>query len=118
MELEFVRSGGFAGMATQVEGKVTLDGTAGQVTSSSGYNRKLTSEEAAKLQSMADAALSQSAGPSGPGELRDGYQYDLTITTGDGKKRSIVTHGDSGVTGIFSWVRTECENIWKFRAGG
>ncbi|MES1258639.1 MAG: hypothetical protein ABUS51_09415 [Acidobacteriota bacterium] len=118
MELEFARSGGFAGMATQVAGNVTLHGSAGQVTGPAGYHRKLNPEETAKLLSLANAALKQPDSPGGSGDLRDGYQYDITVITGDGKKHAIVTHGDAAVTGIFGWVRTECENIWKFRTGG
>ncbi len=117
MELDFVRSGGFAGPATQVEGKVSMAGTSGEVTSANGYSRKLSVDETTKLQAMATAAVKQKAAANGPGDLRDGFQYDVTFTGADGTKQSVVTHGETDVTGIFSWVRTECDKIWKFRTG-
>ncbi len=118
MEINFTRSGGFAGMLTQIEGKVVFSGGNAQVSSgSSGYARKLSPQEAAILRSGAEAAAKQQI-TSSPGAVRDGYQYDIRVTTDDGKTRQVTEHGESAdapMSALAEWVRKECDKIWEHR---
>jgi hypothetical protein len=118
MEIDFVRSGGLAGMLTQVEGKVVFNGSSAQVNSpSSGYTRKLDPQEIATLQSAAESAARQQT-TGGPGALRDAYQYEIHITANDGKTYHVTEHGESAGTptsALAEWVRQECERIWEYR---
>ena len=49
MEMIFARSGGFAGAATDVEGKVTFAGTSARVTAGPSYERELSENETREL---------------------------------------------------------------------
>ena len=84
MEIRFSRSGGlFPG--TGVEGKVIFTERGGEVTSAAGYHRPLAPNEVSRLLAWQRAPGATNAGP---GELRDGFQYDLWTesahTTGHG----------------------------------
>jgi hypothetical protein len=118
MEIDFVRSGGLAGMLTQVEGKVVFNGSSAQVTSpSSGDTRKLDPQEVTTLQSAAELAAKQQT-TGGPGVLRDAYQYEIRITGNDGRTYQVTEHGESTGTptsALAEWVRQECERIWEHR---
>ena len=117
MQIEFVRSGGFAGAATNVEGTVTFDAGGGRVHSDRvQYSRELEPEEARQLRAAAesaDASRAKSGARTGPGPTRDAYQYDVTLTTDDGKKVKLAA--PSG--GLLDWVQAETKRIWAFRAG-
>ena len=118
MELNFSRTGGFAGLATQVQGKVVFSGDTAKVTSEgTAYNRKLTASEAARLSEAARRALADAA--SAPvGELRDAYQYDVRIRSDNGTTSALSAHGDSSdpqLEFLMSWIREECDRILDFR---
>jgi phosphohistidine phosphatase SixA len=113
MEIDFLRSGGFAGAATQVDGKVVLSNGGGEVTSGSGYRRQLSGGEASILSSGAAAA--QQSPPNGPGAVRDGYQYDIHIRSGDAQSRSVTLYGEASAK-IAGWIAEECQRIWDYRA--
>ena len=121
MQIAFVRSGGFAGMATRVEGAVQFDEHGARVSSgAAGYARDLAPEEAQKLRAAADPQGFANAGsqPAGPGALRDAFQYDITVTTKDGKTHKLTQHGDPTVPGpnaLLEWVKQEADRIWTHR---
>jgi hypothetical protein len=119
MEINFMRSGGFAGMLTQIEGKVVFDDNSAQVTSNpSGYMRKLNQQETAALRSAAEAVAKQQTSANDPGPMRDAYQYDIRVTTNDKKTYEITEHGESANPSVHSltdWVRKECDKIWEYR---
>jgi hypothetical protein len=63
MKIHFVRSGGFGGAATRVEGDVTFDGHGAQVISEkSGYQRPLAASEAEMLRCAAQPKPKSIAG--------------------------------------------------------
>jgi hypothetical protein len=115
MEIAWTRSGGIAGSATAIEGKVKFDGGVARVTSDLGYQRDLTPDEIRVLR----AAVGQlpQRQPAFPGQLRDAYQYDIWVTGDDGRTQSLAVHGDSslGVENLLDWVRRECDHIWMHR---
>jgi hypothetical protein len=115
MELTFTRSGGFAGSATAIEGKVTFDGGVARVTSGLGYQRDLTPEEIQAL--LAAIGQFPQRPPVSSGQLRDEYQYDIRITRDDGHTQDLTVHGDSspGIENLPDWVRRECDLIWTHR---
>jgi hypothetical protein len=119
MQIAFVRSGGVAGMAMRVEGSVKFEDRHARVTSVSGYTRDLAPEEVDKLSAATQAsALPADAASSGPGPLRDAYQYDITVTTQDGKTRKMTVHGDRATPEareLVDWVRRESDQIWRHR---
>jgi hypothetical protein len=115
MEIAWTRSGGIAGSATAIEGKVKIDDGVARVTSDLGYQRDLTPEEIRVL----GAAVWQlpHEQPAFPSQLRDAYQYDIRVTGNDGRTQSLTVHGDSslGVENLLDWVRRECDRIWTHR---
>jgi broad specificity phosphatase PhoE len=115
MKITFVRSGGFAGMATNVEGTVTFDATGAHITSTKGsFHRDIPLSEATLLRSAIQAALGSTANPDPPSQVRDGYQYDITVTTDDGKTHSI-TFGDGSLripAALKQWIKDEVAKIW------
>ena len=106
-------------MATRVEGSVKFEDRHGQVTSASGYSRDLDPEEVDKLRASAQpSALPADAAAPGAGPLRDAYQYDITVTTQDGKTRKMTAHGDHATPEareLVDWVRQESDKIWRHR---
>ncbi len=118
MELQFTRSGGFSGMATQVAGTVVFNGNGATVTSgSTKYNHPLTADEAARLRRAAEKSKSQALNNKDTG-LRDAFQYDLQIRTNDGRTSKLQLQGDSSdpdIGFLINWVREECDRIWDFR---
>lgn len=115
MELNFSRSGGFAGPATVVEGKVAFEGKVAHVSSGLGYQRDLTSEEASGLRSAIERTPQNAQVP--PGQLRDAYQYDIQIIGNGSQKQTVTVHGDSWPENaeLLDWVRRECDRIWTYR---
>lgn len=114
MEISFVRSGGFAGPATQVEGKAIITKSGGSVVSEkTNYRRDLTAEEAGRLMDWATAAMSRRTG-NGPGQARDAYSYRVQVLAGDGKQTELELHELSSQP-LADWVRAECERIWAER---
>lgn len=115
MQMRFSRSGGFAGMAASVDGTVTFQNETAEVRSSGGYYRAVSQAEADSLQKSMDPKALRSLGMRP--ELRDAYQYDVTIDWGDKKSEAFVfqaTAADSA-NYLANWVVNECEKIWEYR---
>jgi len=116
MKMEFSRSGGFAGMATSVNGVVTFQENAGVVKSSNGYQRVLTVAEADSLRKILARPEVRSSGTDT--DLRDGYQYQVVLKLENTKSQSFVLQeGRDGDTNpLLSWIMQECQRIWEYRA--
>ena len=128
MKIEFKRTGGLSPL-TNSGGTVNFSDNAARVVANDGkYQRELTSEEIQQLKSAADPASlasrggSQSANP----QLRDGFQYSITITTNDGRQHSMTinTAGSSGeldklspaIAQLLGWVEQESRSILTHKA--
>src|SRR3954466_815501 len=73
VQIHFVRSGGFAGQATNVEGNVVFNRNQAQVVSdASKYKRELAPDEAQHLLGSARECHTVTVSP--PNPVRDGYQ--------------------------------------------
>jgi hypothetical protein len=119
MQIKFIRSGGFAGAATNVEGVVKFGDDGAQVNSDAAkYDRKLTAQEAEQLRSAAEAVSRASAkGPTESGPLRDGYQYEIIVTTNDGKTHGVTLAEDVSpeTANLRNWVQQESQKIWTHK---
>jgi hypothetical protein len=118
VQIKFVRSGGFAGAATNVAGTVQFDEHGGTVNGEgTDYHRELTPQEVERLR--ADAAPGVLAGAQTAGSassaVRDGYQYDITVVADDGKSHSSTLGEDGGVADLRSWIEEESQKIWSHR---
>ena len=114
VQIKFMRSGGFAGMATNVEGKVTTHGDSGEVTAPGGYRRSLDAQEVQLLSQSADVkSLSAAASNTA---VADGYQYDVTVAR-DGKSQTVTLQGEHPLqtNKLLGWVAQECQRIWEYR---
>jgi hypothetical protein len=118
MELQFSRSGGFAGPATEIGGTVVFsEGGATILAEGSRYRRELAAEEAARLRQAAERAKGAPVS-TGPGDLRDAYQYEVRIGPIDGKTTVLTSHGETYAPQaevLMRWVQEECNRIWDFR---
>jgi hypothetical protein len=127
MQIKFVRSGGFAGAATNVAGTVQFDEKGAHVNGeASDYHREIPSQEAEQLRAAAEpAALSGAqAAASKTNPVPDTYQFDITVVTKDGKSHN-VTLGESaldqlqqiapGAAHLGSWIQEEAQKIWNHR---
>jgi hypothetical protein len=123
MKIHFVRSGGFGGAATRVEGDVTFDGHGAQVSEKSGYERTLAASEAEMLRCAAEPKPRSKNNPPKVAAVPDGYQYDISTVTDDGKTHHVTTLNDtanaSGRTPeedeLFKWVQQESGKIWDYK---
>ena len=128
MKIEFRRTGGLSPL-TNSGGIVNfLDNAASVVANDGKYQRELASDEIQQLRAAADPARLASPGSSQPAnsQLRDGFQYSITITTGDGKRHSMTinTAGSSGeleklspsATQLLGWVEQESRSILTNKA--
>src|SRR5689334_14761000 len=126
-EIKFVRSGGFAGAATTVAGRVQFDEHGARVDGeASGYHRELPAGESERLRASADPGTFDRARTaiSGSGAVPDAYQYEIAVVTGDGKSHSL-TLGDGKsdqlraaspeAQELLSWIQQEAQKIWKQR---
>lgn len=121
MRITFMRSGGFAGKATEVDGAVTFGESGAEVTANGGnYHRELLAAEAKQL--IADAAVEAAPGESGAGgqpTQPDAYQYDVSIVTAEGKTRRLrfgaSTSQVTASAGLTKWVQDEVQKIWEAR---
>jgi len=116
VQIKFMRSGGFAGMATSVEGTVTIRDQSGDVTASGNYHRALKAPELELLREAADSKRLQAA--ASQETVPDAYQYDITATLDDGKTQTVTLHGEptSGhANALLAWVAEECQRIWDHR---
>jgi len=115
MEMSFARSGGFAGAATGVTGRVTFARTTARVTGGPSYERDLSESE---TQELRDSVMQVSANtPGASSKRRDGYQFDARVVDDDGSSRSVTLHDGmkSGSSYLLDWVRQECDHIWRSR---
>lgn len=116
MQLRFSRSGGFAGVATNVDGVVTFHDSVAEVSSSTGYHRTLTPTEAESLRQSVNLKDLRSLGAQS--ELRDAYQYELVVDWDDKKSESFVFHNDGSegkTNSLLAWIVQECQRIWEYR---
>lgn len=127
MEISFVRSGGFAGRATNVSGVVHFDPSGRSYVSAEGtdYHRDLTADEAKQLQSLTIAKLAEHGVPPPGDQMRDAFQYDVSAKTEDGKTHSLPLgiENQSGpheglASSLSEWVQRETQRIWDHRLAG
>jgi hypothetical protein len=120
MQIKFVRSGGFAGTATSVEGEVEFSGSDAQVTSTScGYRRELPSHEVQQLQSLVSRPFPVAAEADSP-PARDLYQYQIVIVKQDGQQQEFTVgqHSEESAmvpTDLVKWIGNEANRIWMHR---
>lgn len=124
MKIHFVRSGGFGGAAMRVEGDVTFDDHGAQVTGGkSGYQRPLAASEAEMLRCAAEPKPRSKNSPPTAAPVPDGYQYDISTVTDDGKVHHLTTLKDSANASsrtpedeeVFKWVQQESGKIWDYK---
>ena len=115
MEMTFARSGGFAGAATGVTGRVTFASASARVTGGPSYERDLSESETQELRDSVMQASINSTGASS--KLPDGYQFDARVVADDGSSRSVTLHDEVtlGNSYLLDWVRQECDRIWRSR---
>jgi hypothetical protein len=125
----FERSGGF--YHQPIGGAVSLQGGAGEVASDfTGGSRPLSEDELRQLQALDLAALAASPFALGHGGPRpgppEGYQYDITIETADGRRTVLRFHEEPpeildratpGLGALAAWVRAEVAVLWRQKAG-
>jgi len=113
MQITFVRSGGATPML-RAEGAVQFEGQGAHVTSGA-YRRDLDASEVQKLRNATDAnslkTLRQLAQQ--PSQLRDAFQYNITIRAEDGKTEEFVIHGEPA-SPLAQWVQQEADHIWAY----
>jgi hypothetical protein len=113
MQITFVRSGG-ATPILRAEGSVQFEDQIAHVTSGA-YRRDLDSAEAQRLRNATDAnslkTLRQLAQQ--PSQLRDAFQYSITVRTEDGKTEQFVIHGEPP-SPLVHWVQQEADQIWAY----
>ena len=124
MKIHFVRSGGFGGAAMRVEGDVTFDDHGAQVISENlGYQRPLAASEAEMLRCAAESKpASKNNQPKGDA-MPDGYQYDISTVTDDGKVHHLPSLQDTANASsrtledeeLFKWVQQESGRIWDYK---
>jgi hypothetical protein len=124
MKIHFVRSGGFGGAAMRVEGDVTFDDHGAQVVSDkSGYQRPLAASEAEMLRCAAEPKPKSKNNQSKVAPMPDGYQYDISTVTDDGKTHHLTTLKDTANASsqtaeedeLFKWVQQESGKIWDYK---
>jgi hypothetical protein len=123
MKIHFVRSGGFGGAAMRVEGDVTFGDQGAQVTSQeSGYQRPLAASEAEMLRCAAEPHPKSKDNPAKAAVIPDGFQYDISTVTDDGKVHPITSLQDTANGSsrtpeegeLFKWVQQESGRIWDY----
>jgi len=130
MKIKFVRSGGLAGMpGLNVEGTVDLGDPEAKVTSDGAkYQRNLTEPEAQQLRTAVDpAAMSRAKSAVSSGSAaRDAYQYDIAVTTSDGKTQNVTLNAAGGqdlgkaapgLGQLVQWIDQEAQRIKEHRLG-
>ncbi|MBV9268475.1 MAG: dipeptidase, partial [Acidobacteriaceae bacterium] len=122
MKIEFKRTGGFSPI-TNASGVVEFkDGSAQVISPAASYERSLTAEEAAHLQSIAAPGKLESATASPSHDRsRDAFQYQVTITTKDGKQQTFnsaeLEQLSPEANQLFTWVQKESQKILAHKAG-
>jgi hypothetical protein len=130
MQIRFTRSGGLAGMpGLNVEGTVDLGDQGAKVTSeSSKYRRELAPPEVEQLRGAADPegmSRARTALASRSTKVYDGYQYDITVATKDGKSHKLTFNAAGGGTelnqvapglgNLVQWIDNEAQKIKEHR---
>jgi phosphohistidine phosphatase SixA len=134
MQISFVKSGGFAGAMTRVQGTVDLEDGHAEVNGDAAYHRSLTPNEAEALRAGAEpSVLAQAASQiaatqakrKGMGDLE---QYDISVKTSDGKTHSVKLNTSGSSTELegvspaaakfLQWLRRESQNILKQKMTG
>ena len=129
VQIKFARSGGMGGLpGLNVEGVVDLDDHGAHVTSAgSQYRRDLAPHEAQTLRSSADLANVSRARTSlaaRPSRLRDAYQYDIAVTSREGRTEHVTLNaaGGSGLNEVapglgdlVQWIDDEAQKIKEQR---
>ncbi len=114
MQVELVRTGGFAAPATRVAGTLIFDDAIAHVTSEgTGYHRDLPAPEADSLRAAVrqDPLDQVRSAPPGAAATPDSYQYRVTITE-NGKTRVITLPAEGA---FIRWIQQETESIWQYR---
>jgi hypothetical protein len=113
MQITFVRSGG-ATPILRAEGVLQFEGQVAHVTSGA-YRRDLDTSEAQELRNATDAnslkTLHQIANRSS--QLRDAFQYNVTVRAEDGKTEQFVIQGEPPAP-LAQWVQQEADRIWTY----
>ena len=127
MQIKFLRSGGFAGAATNVAGTVEFTAHGAQVSGkATGYHRDLSAQEVEKLLAAAVPSdlekVKQAASSTGP--IRDGYQFEITVAVKGGPPLSL-TLGQGladqmkavspAAAYLGAWIEEEADKIWNHR---
>jgi hypothetical protein len=121
MRLTFVRSGGFAGKATDVEGTVTFTPAGAEVTANGGnYRRELAPAESKQLLESATRAVASKTPSTQTQNAPDAYVYDVAIATADGVVHHLTLGPDTSDLRVLSpalaeWIRHESQEIWAKR---
>jgi hypothetical protein len=112
MEISFIRSGGFAGSATNVAGVAHLDANGAHVSASgTDYQRDLPATEAKQLKDATSAVLRRGKETAAPNPTRDGFQYDISVKTEDGTIDKLTDIPPF----LSEWVQQETKSIWEYR---
>jgi hypothetical protein len=127
VQISFVKSGGFAGRMTRVEGAIDLRDSHGEITGAGGYHRQLESKEidmvraGAQPQLLFQAASTLASVAAASGGMADVEQYKVNIKTSDGKDQEIIlsTSGADdelnqvppAAAKFISWLQQETQKI-------
>lgn len=122
MKVEFKRTGGFSPI-TNASGTIEFKDDVAHVSSPEGnYQRSLTPEESSNLRSAASPQnfAGQNAAASND-QIRDGFNYQITITTSDGKQHTFNSGElqkvpEAGAQ-FMKWVQQESQRILAHKAG-
>jgi hypothetical protein len=121
MKIEFKRTGGFSTI-TDASGEVHSQTQGGEVSSpGSSYRRSLTKDELIELQKFSsDQAFGLSRTASPPTAVPDGFTYEITVTTDDGKTYTFDSSQPKRVppTQLLNWVQEECQRILSYKVKG
>jgi hypothetical protein len=114
MKIEFKRTGGFSPI-TDASGEISFQGQGGEVTSPDGYRRSLTKDELTELEGLSDDQNLRGPHTAPPPAVRDGFTYEVTVTTDDGKKHTFssseLERAPAGLSHMLSWVQKESQKI-------
>lgn len=121
MKIEFKRTGGFSPI-TNASGVVEFKDDAAEVSSPGGsYRRSLSADEASTLRSASSPQnfTAEDAGASSD-QVRDGFNYQITITTSDGKQHVFDSNELQKLPAegahVLTWVRQESQRILAHKA--
>ena len=133
MQISFVRSGGFAGPATRVQGTINLNGGQAEVTGDAAYRRTLSADETEAVREGADpSALTQAANLIAASQAKSGVgdvdNYTISLKTSDSKTYNVSLNAPvnpSDLQGIspavakfLSWLQKEAQNIFTRKMSG